>query len=126
MNVLPCPSMLSDPDAPFMGFHNMFGNRQTQAGPTAGSGFVDAVKALEDARDVFGRDADPRIPDGESDFAGCCFRKKKDLSTRARELDRVVDEVNEHLLHPLHIHLYFWQILRAFHAQLQAGALGLQ
>ena len=58
------------PEAAAMRFDQVFGNGQAQPGSTgfAGTGSINAIKTLKDARLIGLRNADAGVSDGEDDF----------------------------------------------------------
>ena len=74
---------------------------EARAAELPGPRLVDAEEALRQPRDIARRDADPGVLDGDLDHAGvsAARRPRPDHHPTAgrRVLDRVVDEVDEHL-----------------------------
>jgi len=89
------------PDLAAMRFDDMPGDGQAQPRPSARSGFVHPVEALEDARDLVRGDAHPCILYSKAYLARQRLRAKQDIASRSRELDRVMDEVDQYLFQPL-------------------------
>src|SRR5262245_59265639 len=78
-------------------------DREPQARPAGGARarLVDAVEALEDPVEVAARDADARVLHRDQAVAVLTGEPQRDAPGRARVLDRVVDQVVEHLRHGL-------------------------
>jgi hypothetical protein len=91
-------------DGAAMGQHDVFGDGkpESSAAGFAGAGFVDAVKALEEAREMFGGDAGAEILDIEFDaeFDAPVGRTgtEHNSAAGAAVLHRVVDQIRENLM----------------------------
>src|SRR5689334_25270007 len=82
-------------------FDHMFDNRQTEPGAAnlARTRPIDPVEALEDPWQILVWDSDSRVRDGDLQIAAIFVMDGyANLSTRAVELDRVRQEVQERLL----------------------------
>lgn len=104
------------PDFPAMCFDDVFGNGQSQPGSAASPGFIDPIEALENTGNLLSRDADACIPHSKADSAGHRFPQKKDFASRTGELDRVMDQVDQHLFQPLRVALHLRQVHWTFDA----------
>src|SRR5208282_6908402 len=99
----------------------MFGDSQPETGASRfpGASYIDAVKALKDAR-LFGlRDANTRIRNGENDLAFSDFRAERDLPARKRVLNGVVQKVLQNFGEPPAVSGYVRQALRGVHGDAQ-------
>src|SRR5215218_10740707 len=88
------------PDASSVGLHDVLGYRQTQPGPHRTSRAIRLVKPLEEAGKLAWADTDAGTLNLEFD---CSIDRGGDHLDRApawSELDRVVDQVEEDLIHP--------------------------
>ena len=91
-------------DGATVGEHDVFGDGEAQAGATgfAGAGFVDAVEALKETRQVLGGDAGAKILDvkfhSEFDAARGLARAEQDATSGAAILHGIVDEVGKNLV----------------------------
>src|SRR5260370_16020072 len=81
-----------DPDAAAVNFDKVLGNGEPQPGAAdfAGTGHIDAVEALEDARLVRLRDADAGIRNRESYFGAFRPSADQNLAARRRVLHRII------------------------------------
>ena len=99
-NVDPTPSVDSTRMLAMMLFDDVPGDRQAQAGPAglaADPRPIHLVEPLEQA--VLGglRDADPMVRHRDHDRLAGLAHQDRDVAAIRAELDRVVDEVDEHL-----------------------------
>src|SRR5438128_1197853 len=87
-------------DGASVGQHDVLGDGEAQAGASgfAGAGFVDAVEAFEEARDMFGGNAGAEILHVEFDAAEGGTRAQDDASAGAAVLHGIVDKVGEDLM----------------------------
>ena len=89
-----------DPDLPVHPAHELAADVEAEAGAADAAGHVgiEAVELLEDPP-VLGRgDAEPGVGDREADRAVAVRDRERDRPALGRVLDRVVDEVDEHLV----------------------------
>src|ERR1051326_5300000 len=63
-----------------------------------GARFIDAIKPLENARQIFFADADPVIADAQDNFTGALPSCQPDLVTLRRIFHCVIDQIVEGLL----------------------------
>ena len=103
--VAPRPGILSTPMVPLIASTRCLTNREAKAGAAhvARPAAVDAIEALEEARQVAWLDAGAGV--GDLDAQGVPFQLcvQADLRARAAILDRVVEQVGEDLLERLAI-----------------------
>src|SRR5262249_33338043 len=89
-----------DPDRALHGLDEVLDDREAEAGaahvPRATA--VDAVKALEEARQVAGLDAGAGVRHLDVDLVFAGAHADGDGRARGAVLDRVVDQIGEHLL----------------------------
>src|SRR5450432_2552867 len=81
-----------DPDAATVGFDQVFGDGQAQAGAArfAGAGGIDAIETFEDTRLIGLRNADARVGNGQDHFITAGVGAQDDLAIRQSVLDGVV------------------------------------
>src|SRR5579871_230528 len=93
-------------DGSALRLHHILGNCEAEAGSSGlpGTGFINPVEAFEDAVEVFGGNSLAKVADTEldgvdgfGDFAGADDDPAVELVAGAAVLDRVLDEVAEHL-----------------------------
>ena len=85
-----------DPDSSPVSLDDAFGNWKPESGAlTPSSGCL--PKSVKDTGQVLGRDTRARIHNSEDDLVIPRGRTDRDTTTRLRELDRVADQVLEHL-----------------------------
>src|SRR5437879_4593757 len=84
-----------DPDAAAMNFDEMFGDGQAQAGAAdfAGTGNVNSVETLENARLIGPGDAYAGVGDGEGHFGAVHRRADHDLAAGRSVLHGVVEQI---------------------------------
>src|SRR5579864_5108927 len=87
-------------DGTAMSQHDVFGDGQTQAGAAgfAGAGFVDAIKAFEETRQVLGGDSRAEILHIEFDAAASRAGAENDAAAGAAILHRIIDEIGKYLV----------------------------
>ena len=109
-----------------MCLHDGSRDREADAGAAvlARSRGVDAVEALEQARQRLGRDADSGVGDAHLDRAVVTVRLDAHLASLGGESDSVVDEVEDHLVHALGVGLDRREIVGhvAAHVDVAIGA----
>src|SRR5713226_1408644 len=95
MKLRALPHFALDPDAAAMNFDKMFGDGEAQAGAAnfAGPGHVNSVEALEDAKLIRPRDADPGVGNGESHFGAVRGSADHDLAAGRSVLQGVVQQI---------------------------------
>ena len=83
-----------------MGQHDVLGDGEAEAGASgfAGAGFVDAIEALEQAREVLGGNAGAEVLDEEFHGVGNGAGPEDDSSAGSAVLQRVVDQVGKDLV----------------------------
>src|SRR5580658_3512575 len=83
-------------------FDGVLDDGKAQAGAAQGarSRFVDAVEALEDARQILGRDADAGVSDQDVDLSVPGSHLDLDFTARPVELDGVIKQIDKDLLQP--------------------------
>src|SRR5690349_16004602 len=81
--------------------HQVLDNREAQPGAAelARARLVHPVEALEQARQILLRNADPGIAHKELDHLGPRRGADRDFAARGRVLDRVIQQVAQHLRH---------------------------
>jgi hypothetical protein len=87
-------------DGAAVGEHDVFGDGEAEAGASgfAGAGFVDAVEAFEEAREVFGGDAGSEVLNEEFDGVRDGAGAEDDASAGGSVFEGVFDEVGEDLM----------------------------
>jgi hypothetical protein len=87
-------------DGAAVGEHDVFGDGEAEAGASgfAGAGFIDAIEAFEQARQMFGGDAGAEILHKEFDGVGNGAGAEHDTSAGSAVLHGVVDEVGKNLM----------------------------
>src|ERR1700722_17971803 len=87
-------------DGTAVGEHDVFGDGEAEAGASGftGAGFIDAVKAFEQAREMFGSDAGAEILDEEFDGVRDSTGSEDDSSARGSVFQGIVDQVGEDLM----------------------------
>src|SRR5258707_580634 len=83
-----------------MGEHDVLGDGEAQSGAArfAGAGFVDAIEALEQARQMFGSDAGAEVANVELDTVIGSTRAQYDALARASVFHSVLDEIRKDLV----------------------------
>src|SRR5205823_2786071 len=94
---------VNEPDVAAVQLGDGFGDGQAEARAGAGAGAVGAVEAVEDVRLRLGGDAAAGIAHG--DDVAAVFRSRGDLDAAAgrRELQRVVEKVEQHAANELRV-----------------------
>ncbi len=87
-------------DGAAVGQHDVLGDGEAEAGASgfAGAGFVDAIEAFEQAREVLGGDAGAEILDEEFYGVGNGAGAEDDSSAGGAVLQGIVDQVGEDLV----------------------------
>jgi len=112
-----------DPDATAVSLDDALGDGKAEPGPlTVRAGRL--PESVKDARQVLGRDARARIRDVEDDLAIPRGRTYRDTAASVRELDRVADQVLEHLEQPVPITPDVGKITVAVDAKLERRRRG--
>src|SRR5579864_9384920 len=83
-----------------MSEHDVFGDGKAKASASrfAGAGLIDAVEALEQARQMFGSDARTKVPHVKLDAAVQRASAQHDAIAGSCVLHSVFDEVRKHLV----------------------------
>jgi hypothetical protein len=76
----------------------MLRDGQTQACPTAGAGFVHFVESLKESTEILSVDTYAGIPNDDLDSILSSHDRDVYCATRLGHLDRVVNEIHQHLL----------------------------
>ena len=98
----PAPRCALDPDASAVSLDDALGDGKPEPGAlTPSPGCL--PKSVKDTGQVLGRDATARIRNPEDDLVIPRGRAHRDTTASLRELDRVADEVLEHLKEPVPI-----------------------
>src|SRR6266487_4804478 len=76
---------------------NLGGNRQPKPSTTiaAGASGLHAIKALKEVRNMLWWDAWPLVSDGDADLPSDCFGLHDHLAGRGRELDGIVQQIEQ-------------------------------
>src|SRR5215471_7438925 len=92
-------------DGAAVGAHDVLGDGEAEAGSSgfAGSGFVHAIEALEQARQVLRRNAAAEVADIEFDSPLGGTSAEFDACTGASVLHRVIDQVRKNLVNSLSV-----------------------
>ena len=87
-------------DRSAVGQHDVFGDGKSEAGASgfAGAGFIDAIEALEETREVLGGNAGAEILYAEFDGVGKRPGAKHDASAGGSVFQGIVDQVGEDLV----------------------------
>src|SRR5258706_5902597 len=121
MELRAVPDFALHPESPAVRFHQMFRNRQSQAGASdfARARDVDAIKPFKDSWLVCYGNPDARIGNREDYFRVTGFRADHDLSAGWRVLNRAVDQTLQHFSQSPAIARNFRQFLSKIHGQPQ-------
>lgn len=87
-------------DGTAVGQHNVLGNGKSKAGAAGfpGTGFIDAIEALEEPRKMFGRNAGPEILYAEFDGMGKRASAENNASSSGSVFQSIIDKVGEDLV----------------------------
>ena len=87
-------------DGAAVGEHDVLGDGEAEAGASgfAGAGFVDAIEAFEQAREMLGGDAGAEILDEEFDGVGNGAGAENDASAGWAVFHGIVDQVGKNLV----------------------------
>ena len=87
-------------DGAAVGQHDVFGDGQAEASTAgfAGAGFVDAIEAFEQSRQVLGGDAGAEILNKEFNTANCGTRAQNNAPAGTAVFHGVVNEIGKHLM----------------------------
>ena len=113
MNVVPTAGVLCTSTVPPIESEKAGDDVEPEPDASVGArrGLVDLVEALEDPRDVSGVDPDPFIPHPERQRRLVDARSDRDRCRRRRVLQRVVHQVDEHVLHPAPVDRDRWELV---------------
>src|SRR3954447_10585904 len=84
-----------DPDASTLSFDDPLGDIESQARCVSGR-WLRLPIALEDMRDMVGRDAGACVRHGDQQLSSAALRPNRDGFPFGAELERIADEVREH------------------------------
>jgi len=86
-------------DGAAVGQHDVFGDGQAEpVPPDSRSGFVDAIEAFEQSRQVLGGDAGAEILNKEFNTANCGTRAQNNAPAGTAVFHGVVNEIGKHLM----------------------------
>ena len=96
-NVVPLPGSLSTQMLSAVGFDQSLADGQADAGAGCGRGRMGAVELVEQAQLMFWRDAGTIVVHGDLDRSRDLVRRDGDRGPVGGVLDRVLDQIDQHL-----------------------------
>jgi hypothetical protein len=107
------------PDAPIVCSNDVFGNRQSNAAPTAdaGAGFIHAIETGEDVRQVFLGYANTCVLYFHEDFIVFMPSTNADRAPTGCVLEGIAYQVQEHLTDPVTINVHYGEPFWNFNPQ---------
>src|SRR5439155_3775825 len=102
-NCRPFPWLAVCLDVPAMELRDVFDDREAETGAAnafGGARFVNAIKALEDARQIFFANADTVVAHAQHDLIIALPSHQPDLAMRTRMFHGVIEQIVECLLQP--------------------------
>ena len=96
-NVVPLPGSLSTQMRPTVGFDQSFADGETDAGAGCSRGRIGAVELVEQAQLMFWRDARTIVVHRDLDRSRDLVRRNDDWGSVGGVLDRILDQIDQHL-----------------------------
>ena len=97
-------------DTPAMSFNHVLGDSKTHAGTTTGACSIGFVKPLEDMRQIVSGNSGAGIRNFNGYNSFIVAGRNSYTSSRGRELDAIMNQINNCLFDSFYVHSNIWQV----------------